>query len=181
MDTDSGSVSILPSINDDVNTLLLSFVLSSSLFVLLFHHMVTYPSLRLPDRLLISIFLSLNSPSLRSQRSVRISSLSSVASPVHRMCFLLIPVLLPRDLASSSTLSLVFCSVKDAKRYLEKHKRIENAIDAYYNEGGGSSSSRTTPSGSDPATITQRLNQMYDTYKGLSSISLLQIPLISFI
>jgi len=56
-------------------------------------------------------------------------------------------------------------SVKDAKRYLEKHKRIENAIDAYYNEGGGSSSSRTTPSGADPATITQRLEQMYNTYK----------------
>ncbi|KAF9646140.1 defective in Cullin neddylation protein 1 [Thelephora ganbajun] len=56
-------------------------------------------------------------------------------------------------------------SVKDAKKYLEKHKRIENAIDAYYNEGGGSSSSRTTPNGPDPATITQRLNQIYDTYK----------------
>jgi len=56
-------------------------------------------------------------------------------------------------------------SVKDAKRYLEKHKRIENAIDAYYNEGGGSSSSRTTPSGPDPAVITQRLEQMYGTYK----------------
>jgi len=56
-------------------------------------------------------------------------------------------------------------SVKDAKRYLEKHKRIENAIDAYYNDGGGSSSSRTTPSGPDPATMTQRLEQMYNTYQ----------------
>jgi len=56
-------------------------------------------------------------------------------------------------------------SVKDAKRYLEKHKRIENAIDAYYNEGGGSSSSRTTPSGPDPVVLTQRLDQMYNAYK----------------
>jgi len=56
-------------------------------------------------------------------------------------------------------------SVKEAKRYLEKHKRIDTAIDAYYNEGGGSSSSRTTPSGADPATITRRLNDMYDIYK----------------
>jgi len=56
-------------------------------------------------------------------------------------------------------------SVKDARKYLEKHKRIENAIDAYYNEGGGSSSSRTTPGGPDPATITQRLNRVYDAYK----------------
>jgi len=56
-------------------------------------------------------------------------------------------------------------SVKDARRYLEKYKRIENAIDAYYNEGGGSSSSRITPSGADPAVVTQRLEQMYSTYK----------------
>jgi len=56
-------------------------------------------------------------------------------------------------------------SVKDARKYLEKHKRIENAIDAFYNEGGESSSSRATPGGADPATITQRLNQLYDTYK----------------
>jgi len=56
-------------------------------------------------------------------------------------------------------------SVKNAKKYLEKHKRIENAIDAYYNEGGGSSSSRSTPTGLDPVVMTQRLEQMYGTYK----------------
>lgn len=37
------------SIDDDVNTLLLSFVLSSLLLVLISHHMVTCPPLRPPD------------------------------------------------------------------------------------------------------------------------------------
>jgi hypothetical protein len=51
-----------------------------------------------------------------------------------------------------------------AKKYLGDHKRIENAIDAYYNDGGESSSSRVTPSVAvaDP----QRLNLVYNTYKG---------------
>lgn len=51
-----------------------------------------------------------------------------------------------------------------AKKYLGDHKRIENAIDAYYNEGGESSSSRVTPvtAVADP----QRLNQVYNIYKG---------------
>ena len=71
---------------------------------------------------------------------------------------------LPRDPAQPLISSY---SVRDAKKYLDKHKRIENAIDAFYNEGGESSSLRATPSSADPAKINQRLNQMYDTYKGM--------------
>lgn len=56
-------------------------------------------------------------------------------------------------------------SVKVAKKYLGDHKRIENAIDAFYNDGGESSSSRGTPSVADTATMNQRLTQMYDIYK----------------
>ncbi|KAF9784507.1 defective in Cullin neddylation protein 1 [Thelephora terrestris] len=53
-------------------------------------------------------------------------------------------------------------SVKSAKKYLGDHKRIDSAIDAYYTEGGESSSSRVTPNAvADP----QRLNQVYDVYK----------------
>ena len=82
---------------------------------------------------------------------------------MHRTFFFPILAVLPPDPARRLTF---FDRVKDAKRYLEKHKRIENAIDAYYNEGGESSSSRVTPGGADPATITKRLDQLYDLYKG---------------
>jgi len=161
------SVSILPSIefNGVAHILLLSFVLPSSLLALLSHTMVIYPSFRQPDQPLIPTSPSLNSQRPRNQRSARISSPSSVASPVHRTSLPFTPSRPAADLVSFP----FFYSIKDAKRYLEKHKRIENAIDAYYNEGGGSSSSRTTPSGLDPATATQRLEQMYNTYKGVFS------------
>lgn len=62
-----------------------------------------------------------------------------------------------RDITSSSEESAV--------KYLGQHKRIENAIDAFYNDGGESSSSRATPSGADPATIVPRLERIYDKYK----------------
>ena len=71
--------------------------------------------------------------------------------------------------------------VKSAKKYLGEHKRLENAIDAYYNNGEESSSSRATPNGADPATITPRLNQIYDTYKGSFSGFHLRVPLILLI
>jgi len=107
--TDRSPASILPSISIDVDvyTLLLSFVLCLSFFALLSHHMVTCPSLRPPDRLLIPISPSLNSPSPQNQRSVRISSLSSVLSPVHRTSFPPTPILLPRGLGQSLTPSLI--------------------------------------------------------------------------
>ena len=41
---------------------------------------------------------------------------------------------------------------------------VSNTTNTYCNEGGGSSSSRMTPSRPDPITTTQRLNQIYDAY-----------------
>ncbi|KAG2117152.1 defective in Cullin neddylation protein 1, partial [Suillus discolor] len=55
-----------------------------------------------------------------------------------------------------------FCSItgaspKDAKRYLDKHqRRLDAAIDAYYQEGGG----RTT------VASTSKLNALFEKYKG---------------
>jgi hypothetical protein len=49
-------------------------------------------------------------------------------------------------------------SAKDAKKYIEKYKRLEVAIDAFYNEP---MQSRQTN-----APSTSKLNQLFDTYKG---------------
>ena len=95
-----------------------------------------------PERLLIPISQSKSS----KQRSTRISSPSSVSSLVHRMSFPSTPTSLLRDPAQSLTRVSSFHSIKDAQRYLGKYKHIENAINVYYNEGRGSSSSQTTPS-----------------------------------
>jgi DCN1-like protein 1/2 len=54
---------------------------------------------------------------------------------------------------------LIVCrSQKDARRYLDKHqRRLDAAIDAYYQEGGG----RTT------VASTSKLNALFDKYKGV--------------
>ena len=52
---------------------------------------------------------------------------------------------------------------KDAKKYIEKYKRVEVAIDAFYNEP---MQSRQTS-----APSTSKLNQLFDTYKGQRAIS----------
>lgn len=52
---------------------------------------------------------------------------------------------------------------KDAKRYLDKYKRLDAALDAYFNDpvsrrGGGSAT----------AASTSKLNALFDKYKGAS-------------
>lgn len=57
---------------------------------------------------------------------------------------------------------LPLVSVKDAKKYLEKNgKRLEVAIDAFYND---SASRRQETQTSPPST--SKLNQLFDAYKG---------------
>ena len=128
--------------------------------------MVNYPSFRQFDQPLIptSSSLTVQNLKIKDQRG-------SYRPILWRNRCIVRPFCLPPPSRPAADPVSFLCSVKDAKRYLEKHKRIENAIDAYYNEGGGSSSSRTTPSGPDPATLTQRLEQMYNTYKGMFSRS----------
>jgi DCN1-like protein 1/2 len=58
-------------------------------------------------------------------------------------------------------------SPKDAKKFLDKYKRVDLAVDAYYtdpNQFGPSSTSRK----SDSERIS-RLNALFDKYKGTSA------------
>lgn len=55
--------------------------------------------------------------------------------------------------------------MKDAKKYLEKFKRADIAIDAFYD--GSIASSSTPPRRVDTASMTQRLNSLFDKYKGV--------------
>ncbi|KAF5381521.1 hypothetical protein D9757_008166 [Collybiopsis confluens] len=62
-----------------------------------------------------------------------------------------------------------FCSVtgasyKDAKKYLEKHKRLDAAVDAYYSNPSAFS---TPPKPQTSAPSTSKLNALFDEYKAL--------------
>ena len=48
---------------------------------------------------------------------------------------------------------------RDAKRYLEKYKRLDVAIDAYYTNPGGLPAERG-------AVSTAKIGQLFDQYKG---------------
>jgi len=54
--------------------------------------------------------------------------------------------------------------VKDARKYIEKYKRADIAIDAFYGDGGIASSS-TPPKRVDTASMTQRLTTLFEQYK----------------
>jgi len=57
-------------------------------------------------------------------------------------------------------------SVKDAKKYLDKYKRPDIAIDAFYSDGGlGFASSSTFARKGDTASMVLKLNQLFDKYK----------------
>jgi hypothetical protein len=51
-------------------------------------------------------------------------------------------------------------SSKDAKRFLDKYKRVDIAIDAYYNE------SSPTAAAAAPKRTINKLNVLFDKYKG---------------
>lgn len=56
------------------------------------------------------------------------------------------------------------CRPKDAKKFLDKYKRVDAAIDSYYNDPnqfGGASSRKT-----DSERVT-KLNALFEKYKGL--------------
>ena len=62
---------------------------------------------------------------------------------------------------------LWFTSTKDAKKFIDKYKRVDVAVDAYYtdpNQFGSSSTSRKTESEK-----ISRLNTLFDKYKGMLS------------
>jgi len=80
-------------------------------------------------------------------------------------------VLLQEQGASSSTLAAVLespdpsISSKEAKRFLEKYKKLEVAVDAFYNDPSAmAAASRRNNEG--PST--SKLSQLFDKYKGLS-------------
>jgi hypothetical protein len=54
--------------------------------------------------------------------------------------------------------------VKDARRFLDKYKRVDIAIDAYYSDpsAGGAAGRRTE----NPAPSTSKLNALFDKYRG---------------
>jgi len=55
-------------------------------------------------------------------------------------------------------------SVKDAKKYLDKYKRVDVAVDAFY--GDGSLASSSTPAKRvDSASMTQKLDSLFNKYK----------------
>lgn len=58
------------------------------------------------------------------------------------------------------------CRVKDAKRYLEKFKRVDIAIDSFYSDPGMFSSSAATSKRPDAAPSTSKLSALFDKYKG---------------
>lgn len=56
-------------------------------------------------------------------------------------------------------------STKDARKFLEKYKRVDIAIDAYYNDPNAfSGGSRRNNDSSGPST--SKLNSLFDKYKG---------------
>lgn len=54
---------------------------------------------------------------------------------------------------------------RDAKRYLEKYKRLDVAIDAYYTNPNGLPAERSSAS-------TTKINQLFDQYKGARRLGL---------
>lgn len=56
-------------------------------------------------------------------------------------------------------------STKDARKFLEKYKRVDIAVDAYYTDPNALATSPSrTPS--TPAASTSKLNALFDKYKG---------------
>lgn len=59
--------------------------------------------------------------------------------------------------------------VKDAKKYLEKFKRVDIAIDSFYNDPGMFSNTATPTAATSrrpEAPSTSKLNTLFDKYKG---------------
>ncbi|KAF7320495.1 Defective in cullin neddylation protein [Mycena chlorophos] len=58
-------------------------------------------------------------------------------------------------------------SVKDAKKFLEKYKRVDVAVDAYYGDGGSASSAPSSPAPRQQqhGASTSKLNALFDKYK----------------
>ena len=64
-----------------------------------------------------------------------------------------------RDAVDSRDGSCGCARPRDAKRYLEKYKRLDVAIDAYYTNPNGFPAERSGVS-------TTKINQLFDQYKG---------------
>jgi DCN1-like protein 1/2 len=66
--------------------------------------------------------------------------------------------------------ALVSIRVKDARKFLEKHKRVDYAIDAYYNDPAAlAATARRQADTSAPST--SKLNTLFDKYKGAFACS----------
>lgn len=58
------------------------------------------------------------------------------------------------------------CRVRDAKRFLDKYKRVDAAMDAYYNDPTALNSPSKRPTESS-APSTSKLNALFEKYKGV--------------
>ena len=59
----------------------------------------------------------------------------------------------------------MFFRVKDARKFLEKHnKRVDIAIDAYYNDPSAMAATARNQNANTPST--SKLNTLFDNYKG---------------
>ncbi|KAJ7607551.1 defective in Cullin neddylation protein 1 [Roridomyces roridus] len=56
-------------------------------------------------------------------------------------------------------------SVKEAKKYLEKYKRVDIAVDAYYGDPSAIASATPQRTPAAPAASTSKLNALFDKYK----------------
>ncbi|KAJ3733164.1 defective in Cullin neddylation protein 1 [Lentinula guzmanii] len=66
------------------------------------------------------------------------------------------------DMDVSSFCSVTGASPKDARKFLDKYKRLDAAVDAYYSNSGAFAAS-TKPQGNAPST--SKLNALFDSYK----------------
>lgn len=56
--------------------------------------------------------------------------------------------------------------MKDARKYLEKYKRVDIAVDAYYGDPAAIASASPQRTPGPPAASTSKLNALFDKYKG---------------
>ncbi|KAF8970704.1 defective in Cullin neddylation protein 1 [Flammula alnicola] len=67
-------------------------------------------------------------------------------------------------------------SARDAKKFLDAHKRLDIAIDAYYDNPGAFSGSGRRKDSSAPST--SKLGQLFDKYKGWCGISIIGLDIL---
>jgi DCN1-like protein 1/2 len=65
---------------------------------------------------------------------------------------------------------LALSRVKDAKRFLDKYKRVDVAMDAFYNDPSAMAAA-VKHHGTNSVPSTSKLNTLFDKYKGMGLAS----------